>query len=466
VTWLALAVVPEYWCAIPSACSVHRRQRTNPSSTQAAVRGGRSRAYAQVIAAGGDAAAVATALAASRSAAVAAPAPEEAGRRRTSTSPSYRRGNIAEAAAPAEEGQPAGGDGGDRTAHAPLSAPSAAAEQGAALPAEYQRLTDLLVAVQHALTLLRIRGGATTVDAVSAVVAHLQGRTCGVTHLATLQAALALCEEPGESHAMAMSWQRVPRRKGEVPEEQLVISLPPPPRGSTTHDEALLRALRQRLEEHTAGEVAPAIEPAELPVRPSVLAAAAAAAARGAGAAQTEEAQARLQAGQVVRAAEAAEAAPKAVQQLVHAGGVSVAALRAAAAAEVAAADVQATAAARAAARRAARLPRLLDAIRSWLVGHNRSAAPLPDLVTALRAGVSAGSQVTGAVSDDVEEMTAQVMALVTALPEWIVAEPSVTAGCEGPILRFNPRCEMQPLRRRLAAEAQRAGEALKTLAR
>ena len=372
---------------------------------------------------------------------------------------------MAEAAAPAEEVQPAGGAGGGGTAHAPPTAPAAAAEQSAALPAEYQRLADLLVAVQHALTLLRIRGGATTVDAISAVVTQLQGRSCGVTHLATLQAALALCEEPGESHAMAMTWQRVPRRKGEVPEEQLVVSLPPPPRGSTTHDEALLRALRKRVEEHAAGE-APAIQPAELPVRPSVLAAAAAAAARGAGAAQTEEAQARLQAGQVVRAVEAADAAPKAVQQLVHAGGVSVAALRAAAAAEVAAADVQATAAARAAARRAARLPRLLDAIRSWLVGHNRSAAPLPDLVAALRAGVSAGSQVTGAVSDDVEEMTAQVMALVTELPEWIVAEPSVTSGCEGPILRFNPRCDMQPLRRRLAAEAQRAGEALKTLAR
>ena len=377
---------------------------------------------------------------------------------------------MAEAGAPAEEVQPAGGNGGAGGGAPAHPASTAASEHAVALPAEYQRLVDLLVAVQHALRLLRIRGGATTSDALSAVVTQLMGRTCAVAHLATLQAALALCDKPGETHVMSMSWQRVPRRKGEAPEEQLVISLPPPPRGSTTHDEALLQALRKRVEEHTAAghaaADAPAIEPVALPARPSVLAAAAAAARAGAGAAQSEEMQARLQAEQVVRAAEAAEAAPKAVQKLVHAGGVSVAALRAAAAAEVAAADVQATVAARAAARRAARLPRLLDAIRCWLVGHNRSAAPLPDLVSALRAGTAAGSHVTGAVSDDVEEMTAQVMALVAALPEWIVAEPSVTPGCEGPILRFNPRCEMQPLRRRLAAAAQRAGVELKQLAR
>ena len=365
---------------------------------------------------------------------------------------------------------------GDGSVEAPAAAPSEAVPGGrpgvASRPsvetaAADQQLLDLLVAVQHALQLLRIRGGVATVDAVCPVVTNLTRRTCTVAHLAHLRAALSLCEQP-EKHSLSMSWQRVPRRKGECPEEQLVISLPPVRPGEASHDAALRDALHARqTAAQAAGEtIAPAIQPADVPLRPSLLAtqaAIAAAAARAAAeeTAERQEAQRILQADQAVRTAVAVEAAPAELRDMVSIGGVSMTALRAAAAAQVAAADVAAASEARTALRRVAALPRVLDALRSWLVGDDRRAAPLTQAVAALRAGVSAGSHVTGAVADDAEEVTAQVLALVRALPEWVLAEDGITPGM-GTVLRFNPDCDLKPLRRRLVEDAKHAAEALR----
>jgi hypothetical protein len=71
---------------------------------------------------------------------------------------------------------------------------------------------------------------------------------------------------------------------------------------------------------------------------------------------------------------------------------------------------------------------------------------------------MAAGAPVTGAVQHDEAEVMASLQALVSAASEWVVEQPSVMPG-GGTVLRFNPRCDVQAVRRRLVAAAKVAAQ-------
>ena len=74
-------------------------------------------------------------------------------------------------------------------------------------------------------------------------------RNCHVDALAALAAALP-------AGRLALTWQRVPRTRGEVPEEQLVVTLAPPGPGDAPASEALRAELLRRTAASHAAHVA------------------------------------------------------------------------------------------------------------------------------------------------------------------------------------------------------------------
>lgn len=423
-----------------------RRAKGNSGQATRGTTRGRSRAVLQVAAAGGDTGAV-------------TPAPARNGARGSASAPVRR--TVAPPSAPAE------------------AQPSGAACEARALPPGYAALQEALGALQTALHLVRGRGGAATLDVVCPVVTSLTGRGCCAELLAQLQAALREGGDqeagpeggvaPQRGGALHLSWQRVPRRRGEPPEEQLVVSLACVRPGEAPLSEQLHRKLWSKcLQAQQAGTQPPAIAPAPLPVRPSVRAAeaacqraadaaAAAAAAAAAGAADAD--------------ADADDAPlPRASQHKLHrlfggvgdAGGVSLLALQRTAAAQRDAASDAALAAHRTAARRAAQLPPLFDSLRSWLVGNSRASAPLDELVAALHSGTAAARAAGGKPAQEATEIRAQLVDLVDALPEWAFSEAQLGAPQGRLVLRFNPWADVQPLRRRLADAAKAASARLK----
>jgi hypothetical protein len=293
-------------------------------------------------------------------------------------------------------------------------------------------------------------------------VTNITGRACDVSSLARLATALP------PAHAPTFAWQRVPRVRGEAPEEQLVVGLPGTAdvaagAGVAEAETALRRELTRRTAAaHDADaddadasahrgiealppswrvgfdlEGVPQVAPAALPPRPSALALAAANAASAANAAAAVAAAAAA-------AAAAATAAPPCLDASLRrafggvggaAGGVSSTALANVAARESGAAAAAAHAQLRARARLLSALPPIFDALRSWQVATGRAAAPERALLDLLHggggaAGVRLGSGGGAPVSR--EEVSAALAALCDVAPHWARREAVAVGGNGG----------------------------------
>jgi hypothetical protein len=462
---------------------------------------GRSRAQRQVVAAGGDPS-------------VAAALPRERAPRHAIPPPLPQRPIHApplDADAPATDAPDAEDDEVLPDAQQqPQAAPLPAALP---LPPHYDTMIETLIAAEHALALLRMRSATPTVDVLCGcgpriarclcgiaarsatlmrapalrlrrAVSNLTGRSCHTGALASLAAALP-------SGRLSLTWQRVPRSRGEVPEEQLVVTLAPPGSGEEPCAEALRAELLRRTTASHAAHVAslggssaavaaaggrpqawhpafnlqavPPVAPAPLPPRPSALAAAAASEAAAAAARADAAALA-------ARAASAAAAPPPLPAALARAGvgvhgAISAAAVAAVAARESGAAAHAAAGALRARARLLATLPPIFDALRSWQVSTGRFGAAETALLDMLHGG-GAGR---GAVPASREEVAAALAALCEVAPHYARREtappPAPGAAHGAAVLRFARDAVPRLVRAHLVTMARDAAAAATRLA-
>jgi len=302
---------------------------------------------------------------------------------------------------------------------------------------------------------------------------------CHVGALASLSAALP-------AGRLRLAWQRVPRTRGEAPEEQLVVTLElagGPGEGDCAQ---LLRAelLRRTTASHAAHvasvggsaaavalaggspltwhpafslQAVPPVAPAPLPPRPSSLAAAAASEA----AAATARAEAAALAARAASAAAAPLQLPPALARAFggvgDGGAVSAAAVAAVAAREAGAQAHAAAAQLRARARLLAALPPIFDALRSWQVSTGRFGAAEAALLDMLHGG-GAGR---GAVPASREEVAAALAALCEVGPLYArreTAPPPAPGAADGAaVLRFARNAVPRDVRAELVARAREA---------